>query len=61
LSGIYDLTLLNQVLTASGRPTVSAGGLGKEEYPPPPCLAAALSRQADATVVGRVAGDLSKR
>ncbi|MBL0002592.1 MAG: ABC transporter substrate-binding protein [Actinomycetales bacterium] len=30
LSGIYDLTLLNQVLTASGRPTVSAGGLGKE-------------------------------
>ena len=30
LKGIYDLTLLNQVLTAAGRPTVSAGGLGKE-------------------------------
>ena len=30
LTGIYDLTLLNQLLTAAGRPTVSAGGLGKE-------------------------------
>jgi NitT/TauT family transport system substrate-binding protein len=27
LSGIYDLTLLNQVLTAAGKPAVSAAGL----------------------------------
>lgn len=30
LDGIYDLRLLNAVLTADGRPTVSAAGLGEE-------------------------------
>ncbi|WP_052434481.1 aliphatic sulfonate ABC transporter substrate-binding protein [Streptacidiphilus melanogenes] len=30
LSGIYDLTLLNQVLTAEGKPAVSAAGLGAQ-------------------------------
>ena len=30
ISGIYDLTLLNQVLTAAGQPTVSADGLGQQ-------------------------------
>ncbi|MEY9877861.1 NitT/TauT family transport system substrate-binding protein [Streptacidiphilus sp. MAP12-33] len=30
LTGIYDLTPLNQVLTAEGKPTVSAGGLGAQ-------------------------------
>ncbi|MHA7132271.1 ABC transporter substrate-binding protein [Oerskovia turbata] len=30
LTGIYDLTLLNKVLTEAGRPAVSAAGLGKE-------------------------------
>jgi NitT/TauT family transport system substrate-binding protein len=30
LTGIYDLTLLNQVLTAEGKPTVSAAGLGAQ-------------------------------
>ncbi|NUS11909.1 MAG: aliphatic sulfonate ABC transporter substrate-binding protein [Streptomyces sp.] len=30
LNGIYDLTLLNKVLKAAGRPTVSAAGLGTE-------------------------------
>jgi NitT/TauT family transport system substrate-binding protein len=30
LSGIYDLTLLNKVLTAAGQPTVSAAGLGAQ-------------------------------
>ena len=30
LNGIYDLSLLNKVLTEAGRPTVSAAGLGKE-------------------------------
>jgi NitT/TauT family transport system substrate-binding protein len=30
LTGIYDLTLLNQVLTADGQPTVSADGLGQQ-------------------------------
>ncbi|WP_042395853.1 aliphatic sulfonate ABC transporter substrate-binding protein [Streptacidiphilus carbonis] len=30
LSGIYDLTLLNKVLKAAGRPTVSAAGLGTQ-------------------------------
>ena len=31
LDGIYDLRLLNQVLTEAGRPTVSAAGLGQEQ------------------------------
>jgi NitT/TauT family transport system substrate-binding protein len=30
LNGIYDLTLLNQALTAEGQPTVSAAGLGNQ-------------------------------
>ena len=30
LSGIYDLTLLNQVLSADGQPAVSADGLGQQ-------------------------------
>ncbi|MEY9843387.1 aliphatic sulfonate ABC transporter substrate-binding protein [Streptacidiphilus sp. MAP5-3] len=30
LSGIYDLTLLNQVLSAEGKPAVSAAGLGAQ-------------------------------
>ncbi|MCZ4102062.1 aliphatic sulfonate ABC transporter substrate-binding protein [Streptomyces sp. SID13666] len=30
LAGIYDLTLLNKVLTAAGKPTVDAAGLGKQ-------------------------------
>ncbi|MDF2848177.1 MAG: transporter substrate-binding protein [Oerskovia sp.] len=30
LNGIYDLSLLNKVLTEAGQPTVSAAGLGKE-------------------------------
>jgi NitT/TauT family transport system substrate-binding protein len=30
LHGIYDLSLLNRILTQRGLPTVSAGGLGKE-------------------------------
>ncbi|HEV2344873.1 MAG TPA: ABC transporter substrate-binding protein [Actinocrinis sp.] len=30
LIGIYDLTLLNQALTAEGQPTVSAAGLGNQ-------------------------------
>lgn len=30
LSGIYDLTLLNQVLSAEGKPAVSAAGLGTQ-------------------------------
>ncbi|WP_455402878.1 aliphatic sulfonate ABC transporter substrate-binding protein [Streptomyces bambusae] len=30
LAGIYDLTLLNKVLTAAGKPTVSDAGLGAE-------------------------------
>ncbi|WP_042423356.1 aliphatic sulfonate ABC transporter substrate-binding protein [Streptacidiphilus anmyonensis] len=30
LAGIYDLTLLNQVLTAEGKPAVSAAGLGAQ-------------------------------
>ncbi|MEY9871999.1 NitT/TauT family transport system substrate-binding protein [Streptacidiphilus sp. MAP12-33] len=30
LTGIYDLTPLNQVLTAEGKPTVSAAGLGAQ-------------------------------
>ena len=30
LNGIYDLTLLNQVLTANGDPTVSSAGLGNQ-------------------------------
>jgi NitT/TauT family transport system substrate-binding protein len=30
LKGIYDVTLLNQVLTAAGDPTVSAAGLGNQ-------------------------------
>jgi NitT/TauT family transport system substrate-binding protein len=30
LSGIYDLTALNKVLVAAGKPPVSAAGLGKE-------------------------------
>jgi len=30
LNGIYDLTILNQLLTAAGRPTVSAAGLGSQ-------------------------------
>jgi len=30
LHGLVDLTLLNQLLTAAGKPTVSAGGLGNE-------------------------------
>lgn len=30
LDGIYDLRLLNKVLTEDGRPTVSAAGLGQE-------------------------------
>ena len=30
LHGIYDLSILNRILTQRGLPTVSAGGLGKE-------------------------------
>lgn len=30
LTGIYDLTPLNQILTADGKPTVSADGLGQQ-------------------------------
>ncbi|HEY2764439.1 MAG TPA: ABC transporter substrate-binding protein [Pseudonocardiaceae bacterium] len=30
LHGIYDLSILNRILTARGLPTVSSGGLGKE-------------------------------
>lgn len=30
LAGIYDLTLLNKVLKAAGKPTVDAAGLGKQ-------------------------------
>jgi len=30
LNGIYDLRILNRVLTEAGRPTVSAAGLGEE-------------------------------
>lgn len=30
LNGIYDLSLLNQALTAAGRPSVSAAGLGPQ-------------------------------
>jgi len=30
LNGIYDLTLLNKVLTAAGQPTVSSAGLGPQ-------------------------------
>ena len=30
LTGIYDLTLLNQALTAAGNPAVSAAGLGNQ-------------------------------
>lgn len=30
LHGIYDLSILNRILTQRGMPTVSAGGLGKE-------------------------------
>ncbi|PJI94824.1 ABC transporter substrate-binding protein [Luteimicrobium subarcticum] len=30
LKGIYDLRILNSILTADGQPTVSAGGLGEE-------------------------------
>jgi NitT/TauT family transport system substrate-binding protein len=30
LHGLVDVTLLNQLLTAAGKPTVSAGGLGSE-------------------------------
>ncbi len=30
LKGIFDLTLLNQALTAAGQPTVSAAGLGNQ-------------------------------
>lgn len=30
LAGIYDLTLLNKVLTAAGKPAVDAAGLGKQ-------------------------------
>ena len=30
LNGIYDLTVVNRILTERGLPTVSSGGLGKE-------------------------------
>jgi len=30
LNGIYDLTIINQLLTEAGRPPVSAGGLGSQ-------------------------------
>jgi NitT/TauT family transport system substrate-binding protein len=30
LKGIFDLTLLNQALTAAGQPTVSSAGLGNQ-------------------------------
>ncbi len=30
LNGIYDLSILNSLLSAAGKPTVSAGGLGKQ-------------------------------
>lgn len=30
IKGLFDLTLLNKLLTATGSPAVSAGGLGKE-------------------------------
>jgi NitT/TauT family transport system substrate-binding protein len=30
LNGIYDLRILNGLLTASGQPPVTAGGLGQE-------------------------------